>query len=152
MSNLKTATEEFFKRVDRHTPAESKRVRAVLDDLLRWTDEHSWGLTFIDQRPKGSIQYCAKGTESPFWVFTPHTGDGARLTLLSAYDSTYPEDLRDEARQVLAKLDGRKPDPDEVPMVGYLKLLWPANRTTLYTLMTRAINRVHGRQVEAEIA
>jgi hypothetical protein len=152
MQDLQAATIEFFKRVDRHTPAESKRVRTVLNDLLQWTEEHSWGLSFIDRNPKGPIRCCAKGVVSPFWIFAPHTADGARLTLMTASDLKYPEELRDEARQVLAQLDGRKPEPHEVPMVGYLKLLWPPNRAILFDLMSRAINRVHGRPTEAEIA
>jgi hypothetical protein len=146
MSDLKTATDDFFARVDRHTPDEVKRVREVLTDLLQWSEEHSWGLSFTHRAPKGPIRYCVKGVVSPFWVFTPHTKDGARLTLLTASHPKFPEDLRDEARQMLAKLDGRKPDPNEVPMVGYLKLLWPSNRLALHELMTRAINRIYGRE------
>lgn len=136
MSALKTATSEFFAKVDRYTPDQVKRVREVLDDLLNWSAEH--GLSFSHQDPKGPIRYCVKGVSSPFWVFTPHTKDGARLTLLT--DSQFPEELRTEARQVLAQLDGRKSESSEVPMVGYLKLLWPANRTALYDLMTRVIS------------
>jgi hypothetical protein len=148
MSDLKSATEEFFAKVDRHTPDQVKRVRIVLNDLLQWSEEHSWGLSFFHQNPKGPIRFCVEGVVSPFWVFTPHSGDGARLTILTAAHPKFPDDLRDEARQVLAQLDGRKPEPNEVPMVGYVKLLWPANRNTLYTLMTKAINRVHGRELK----
>jgi len=150
MSDLKMATEAFFAKVERHTPDEVKRVRTVLNDLLQWSEEHSWGVSFSYQNPKGPIRYCVEGVMSPFWAFAPHTGDGARLTVLTAVHPKFPSDLRDEARQVLAKLDGRKPDPNEVPTVGYLKLLWPSNREILYELMTRALNRIHGRLVVAE--
>jgi hypothetical protein len=152
MLDFKMATDAFFAKVERHTPDEVKRVRSVLDDLLLWSAEHSWGLKFSNQNPKGPIRYCVDGVVSPFWAFAPHTGQGARLTLLTAIHPKFPEDLRDEARRMLAKLDGRKPDPDEVPTVGYLKLLWPPNRDALYALMTRAINRIHGRLVVAETA
>ena len=150
MSDLNMATEAFFAKVERHTPDEVKRVREVLNDLLRWSADHSWGLSFSYQNPKGPIRYCVEGVTVPFWAFAPHTGEGARLTLLTASHPKFPEDLRDEARQLLAKLDGRKPDPNEVPTVGYLKLLWPQNRETLYALMTRVINRIHGRLELAE--
>jgi hypothetical protein len=142
MSDLKTATADFFAKVERHTPDEVKRVRAVLDDLLRWSAEN--GLNFFHQTPKGPIRYCVKGVASPFWTFTPHSGDGARLTLLTTSHPKFPEDLRDEARKFLAKLDGRNPVAEEIPTVGYLKLLWPSNRAALYEFMTRAINRIHG--------
>jgi hypothetical protein len=138
MSDLKAATTEFFAKVDRHAPDQAKRVREVLNDLLKWSDEQ--GLRFFDQDRKGSIRYCVRGVSSALWVFTPHTKDGARLTLLA--DSQFPEDLRTEARQILAQLDGRKPEPNEVPTVGYLKLLWPANRATLYDLMSRVVGNL----------
>jgi hypothetical protein len=145
MSDLKSATEGFFAKVDRHTPDQSKRVREVLNDLVRWSDEQ--GLCVSNQKPKGPISYCLEGVAAPFWTFAPHTGVGAKLTLLA--DRQFPEELREEARQVLAKLDGRTPEEDEVPSVGYLKLLWPPNRDALYALMARVANRIHGGEAKA---
>jgi len=152
MSDLDTAMAEFFARVDRHTPDEMKRVRAVLESLLRWSTEHSWGVSFAARNPKGPIRFCVEGVTPPFWVLTPHTADGARLTLMTAAHPQFPEALREEARKELAQLDGRTPEPDEVPRVSCAKLLWPPYRDAVFALMTRALNRVHGRTPVAETA
>jgi hypothetical protein len=145
MSDLETAKAEFLARVDRHTPDEAKRVRLVLEDLLLWSAEHAWGISFSGRGPLGPIRYCVEGVTSPFWAVTPRSVDGARLTLLTAAHPRFPEDLREEARQICARIDGRVPVRDEIPVVGCGKLRWPPNREAIFSLMTRALNRVHGR-------
>jgi hypothetical protein len=50
--------------------------------------------------------------------------------------------LREEARQVLARIDRRKPTPDEVPPVRCEKLLWAPYRDEILGLMTRALRCV----------
>jgi hypothetical protein len=152
MSDLETSTAEFLARVDRHSPDELKRVRAVLDDLLRWSAEHAWGVSFSGRGPLGPIRFCVDGIVTPLWVVTPRSVDGARLTLLTAAHPRFPEDLRAEVRQVCAQIDGRVPTPDEVPVVGCGKLRWPPNRDAILSLMTRALNRVHGKTAVAEPA
>jgi hypothetical protein len=145
MSDLETATAEFLARVDRHSPDELKRVRAVLEDLLRWSEEHSWGVSFSGRNPLGPVRYCVDGIATPFWVVTPRSVDGARLTLLTGVHPRFPEDLREEARKECARIDGRVPVPNEIPVVGCGKLRWPPNREAIFALMTKALNRVHGR-------
>jgi len=143
MSDLETATADFMARVDRHTPDETRRVRTVLDDLLRWSEEHAWGVSFSASAPKGSVRYCVQGVVAPFWAVTPRTGEGARLTLLGAHPR-FPEELREEARQILARIDRRTPTPDEVPSVRCGKLLWAPYRDEVLGLMTRALRCVCG--------
>jgi hypothetical protein len=150
MADLATAKAEFLARVDRHTPDEGKRVRAVLEDLLQWSTENAWGISFSGRGPLGPIRFCVEGILTPFWVVTPRSVDGARLTLLTAAHLRFPEELRAEARQVCARIDGRVPVPDEVPVVGCGKLRWPPNREEILGLMTRALNQVHGKTAVPE--
>jgi len=148
MSKLDEAMATLMARVDRHSPDESKRVRAVLDDLVRWSTENAWGVSFSANGAAGQVRYCVEGMSNPFWALTPRSGDGARLTLLATAHARFPEDLRNEVRGVCAKIDGRVPEPDEVPSVRCGRLVWPPYLETVLQLMTRALNRVHGRVEE----
>lgn len=144
MSDLETSTAEFLARVDRQTPDESKRVRAVLDELVRWSEDHAWGLNFSGRGAKGPVRYCVEGVSVPFWALTPQTADGARLSLPAAAHSRFPEELRTEARRLFARIDRRVPTPDEVPSVGCGKLLWAPYRDEVLGLMARALRQMCG--------
>ncbi len=150
MVDLETATTNFLARVDRHSPDEGKRVRAVLADLIRWSAGHAWGLSFSGRGAGDLIRYCVDGVLPPFWAIAPRSADGAKLTLLTAAHPRYPEELREEVRQLCARIDGRLADPDEVPEISCAKLLWPPHRDAVLELMSRALNRVHGRPEAAE--
>lgn len=146
MDDLATAQAAFLDKVEVWAPGQAKRFAPVLDELIRWAEANAWGVRFArHDGPHKMVKYCVPGVETPFWTVVARTGDGAKLTMLNNSHPRFPEELRDEARGELARIDGREPKPDGVPEVAFTKLIWPPYRQQVLELMTRLLNEVHGR-------
>ena len=145
MGDLATAQADFLDKVEVWA-GQAKRFAPALDELIRWGEENAWGVQFT--RHDGThkmVKYCVPGVETPFCAVVARTGDGGKLTLLTGPHPRFPEELRKEAREQLARIDGREPKPDGVPEVAFTKLIWPPYRQQVLELMTRLLNAVHGR-------
>jgi len=146
LKDLVTAIDKFLAKVEVWAPGQAVRFAPVLDDLIKWSEENSWGVQFTHHTGVHHlVKYCVPGITTPFWSVVPRTSDGARLTLMNDPHPRYPEALRTEARIELARIDGVAAKTEGVPEVAFTKLIWAPYRERVLDLMTRLLNGVHGR-------
>jgi hypothetical protein len=136
MNDLASVRKTFLLKVEEYSPGQSSRFAPVLDELIRWSDEHD--LTFSP--PTGlhdRVKYCLPGSEQAFWSVTPRTGDGAKFSLLN--DTRYPEPRRVEARNELARIERKPESPSGIPAMAFCKLIWVPYREQVQKLMGRLL-------------
>ena len=143
--NPQADRDAFIAAVRRSTPQQAEEFAAVLDELLRWSEQHDWAIQFMHHEgSQAVVKYCVPGVATPFWSAWPRQADGAKLCVLTDPHPRFPEADRDMARRELAALDGRTPEPTEVPTVSFQQLLSGEARRRVRALMCRLLCRVCG--------
>jgi len=139
MNHLATARAAFLSRVKGYASGQAARFEPALDELIRWSEEN--GLEFTRHTGMHDlVKFSVVGAKMAFWSATPRTGDGGKLTLLN--DSRFPEELRSLAREELARIDGKAPQPSGIPEVAFAMLIWEPYRVRVLDLMARLLDAV----------
>ena len=136
MDDIDNARDLFLRKVEGCAEGQSARFAPVLDELIRWSEMNN--LSFI---PPSKVLFLFKfflpNEKLPFWCATPRLADGAKFTLL--HDPNFPESLRNEARDELARIDGKKSVPESIPEMAFTKLIWKPYREQVFKLMDRLL-------------
>ena len=136
MNDLAKTRSLFLAKVEGYASGQASRFATVLDELIRWSELNN--LTFTPHAGIHElIKYSLKHAKVPFWCATPRTIDGAKFTLLN--DPNFPEPLRNEAREELARIDGKKAISEGIPEMAFTKLLWKPYREQVFKLMDRLL-------------
>lgn len=115
--------EAFIRVVRAYSPADADDFTRILDELIRWSREHDWAIEFVPHDGSQSVvKFALPGMHAPFWTAYPRQADGAKLCAVDSVGSVFPEQVRTEARRILAELDGREPEPNEAPTVSFRAL------------------------------
>ena len=148
MSGLSTERAPFLAKVGEYKPRRAVRIGEVLNALVEWSEGRGGEIEFTPhtgsagREPQALVKYCVPGVGTPFWAAYPRAADGAKLHVLTDPHPRFPEDLRREAREVLAGLDGRRPNPTECPVVSFETLADPAALASLLALLASVLDRL----------
>lgn len=139
MNDLTRARSYFLSKVEGYAQGQSSRFAPALDELIRWSGENQ--LTFTQHvGTHDLVKFSVPGSKMAFWSVMPRIADGAKLTLLN--DPRFPETLRCDARDELARIDGKTALPRSIPEVAFTKLIWEPYRERVLDLMDRLLNGV----------
>lgn len=139
--DLPAARTAFLRAIDATTPFRTREFGEVLDELIRWSEQHDWGIQFVAHGgSQGLVKYCVPGVDAHFWSAWPRQVDGAKLHIFADPHPRFPEELRDVARQELAQLDGRTPNPTELPVVSFERLLLDGAMRRVKKLMCQLLH------------
>lgn len=150
MQNLTMAMKLFWDQVAGGQPNRCRTLRPVLKELIDWTGRYPELRLAWDERPddgKRVMKFCLAGRSVSFWAAWPREGYDARLTLLGSGHPTYPEELREFARQELTRIAGRQ--IGQIPQLSFRTLVDPEKRKQVKRLMTRLFCRLTGRTEES---
>jgi hypothetical protein len=114
----------FVEAVRDCAPADADEFGLIVDALIAWSAEHDWALHHVSAstQVQAVVKFALPGMAAPFWTAYPRKADGAKLSVVDSGGAVFPEAVRDEARRVLAALDGRVPEPGEAPTVALQRL------------------------------
>ena len=139
MNHLESARSLFLTKVEGYASGQASRFAPALDELIRWSDENSLKFTH-HTGTHDLVKFSVAGAKMTFWSVTPRMSDGAKFTLLN--DSRFDESLRCEARDELARIDGKAALPRGIPEVAFTKLIWGPYRERVLDLMDRLLECV----------
>jgi len=112
----------------------------VLDRLIRWSMQQGNAVVFTPHSGSQSlVKFCLPGMDTHIWSAWPRKADGAKLHVLTDPHPRFPEPLRDVARRELARLDGRQPKPNELPVVSFRNLRTEDAQRDLIALLSRLL-------------
>lgn len=140
-ADLAEARDAFLAEVGRSSgDAVRADYAAVLDAIIAWTERQGNALVFAPHAgSQALVKFCIPGVETSFWSAWPRRADGAKLHLLTDPHPRFPEALRDVARRELARIDGRQPNPGELPVVSFSNLRSDKARRDLDALLSRLL-------------